>query len=174
MILTGIRTTLNAPLTPFTVVFCHIIANHNDAQDDLQLLEKFVMGLQSARQISEGVEKFYQLCSVFWKVAEAYVRAKNEEAKFLHSSNSMSASNMQNTSWQPAIGELDGYLSALGFAPLLPSAGHSDVYPASSAMETDMSTHLYDWYSGNASLYGLLEQDLSNINGLGMDQNQIW
>ena len=109
---------------------------------------------------------------MFLKVAQTYVHAKQEEDKLLQGANDISTSNGFN-SWQPAIGELDDYLSVLGFAPL-PSADQANGFPATSSVESGLSTHLQDWYSGNASLYGLLEQDLSNIGGFGSEQNQGW
>lgn len=167
------RITLNAPLTPFTVVFCNIIENYQEAQEDLKLLQNFVNAFQGSRQVSDGVDKFYQLCFVFWKVAETYVRAKSEEARLLQNANSMSTMYSNEASWQPAIGEFDEYLSALGFVP--PNlTEQQDILQGASTTEAGPSMNLQDWYSGNASLYGLLEQDLSILGGYGNVGNQAW
>ena len=37
------------------------------------------------------------------------------------------------------------------------------------ANKEDISNYLQDWWSGNGNLYGLLDQDLGNINGLGLE-----
>nr|POE46225.1 hypothetical protein CFP56_73187 [Quercus suber] len=155
--LTYRRVVLNTPLTPFTVLFCHIIANHHEVQDDLDLIRDYVVSLRPACQLSDGIEKFYRMCSVFWKVAEAYVSAKlSEEASRLKNV-SPTTQNLESV-----MGEFDGYLSSLGFAPVPPEL---EVESATSgAAASDMSSYLYDWYSGNASLYGLLEQNFEGID----------
>ncbi|KAK4502867.1 hypothetical protein PRZ48_006293 [Zasmidium cellare] len=157
---------LHNPLTPFTVVFGNVIAKHEAALDDLQLLEDYCVSLQPARRISEGVEKFYQLCSVFYKVAEAYVRAKQQESRRRIPSNK--APMGANQQWnQPLTGEFDEYLSALGFAP------QTNVMPVTNdvnTMDTDMSAFMQqDWYTGNVSLYGLVEQDINNMGNWNFD-----
>lgn len=162
------RITLNTPLTPFTVLFCHIIANHKDCKEDLQLLERFIRSMHRSRSVSEGAEKFYQLCSIFWKVAEVYVHVKNTEEQNIQETNG-EAQDAQRTDLQPIIGDFDEHLSALGLAPQPFQLGPTDLLSSEFPLEEDMSTYLQDWYSGNASLYGLLEQDLSNISGLGLE-----
>lgn len=103
---------------------------------------------------------------MFYKVAEAYVRAKEQEQKRRVSSNKSQLGPNQPRN-QPSTGEFDEYLSALGFAPQqnMPPIT-SDMNP----MDTDMSAYLQqDWYTGNVSLYGLVEQDVNTMNGLGFD-----
>nr|POE81228.1 hypothetical protein CFP56_77450 [Quercus suber] len=151
------RAVLNTPLTPFTVLFCHIIADHHNVQGDLDLIRDYVASLRPACQLSDGIEKFYRMCSVFWRVAEAYVSAKQTEE----------ASRLQNATTitrdlESVMGEFDGYLSSLGFAPVPQETGIDD--PTSSVATSDMSSYLYDWYSGNASLYGLLEQNFEGLD----------
>lgn len=164
------RITLNTPLTPFTVLFCHIIANYKDCKEDLQLLERFIGSLHRSRSVSEGAEKFYQLCSVFWKVAEAYVQVKSDETKFLQAIDNGKAQDTHSIALQSGIGDFDEYLSALGFAPQMFQVGPTDLPTSQFPLDGDMSSYLQDWYSGNASLYGLLEQDLSNIGGFDFEQ----
>lgn len=149
-------TLMHAPFTPFTVVFCHIIANPSDASEDLRLLADFVATLKSLSPLSEGVAKLYRLCDVFQKVAELYVQAKAQEATRVTQQQTNAAPPMQ-PSMQPAINDIDGYLSTIGFAP--PATEHF----ASSSLGNDQldATYLNDWFYGNSSLMGLLEQDLT-------------
>ena len=161
---------LDAPLTPFTGVFCNVIANPESSQEDLQLLEDFVASLQPAVPLSEGVEKFYQLCSIFVNVARAYVRAKTQQR---HANERSDEYNFPQA-LQPAIGEFDELSAALGFFG--PDFTASQDLTMGSEPGTDVSDglnpsiaepaikpSLLDWQSGNVSLYGMLEQDLNDI-----------
>ncbi|KAF4464017.1 fungal specific transcription factor domain [Fusarium albosuccineum] len=152
---------LHTPLTPFTGVFCNVIANPHTTDDDLELLEDFVASVKPARRLSEGVEKFYQLCSVFLKVAQTYVRAKaRQDAK-------ASSPSSGTLTLEPETGAFDDYLSTLGF--LAPQAIQNDPM---SEYSTGHNPHqplfgtgsLLDPYSGNVSLYKLLDQDIDDIN----------
>lgn len=145
---------MHTPLTPFTVVFCHIIANHNSSQQDLKLLDDFLDSLRPAAGLSEGVEKFLSLCSVFVKVAKAYVRAKAQEEISYSQSADMQFSQPQ--PMQPVLGQFDGYLSALGFAP------HN------TADQIDL-----DWYNGNVNLLNMMEQDINDPNDPMWDYNYM-
>ena len=60
-------------------------------------------------------------------------------------------------SLQPAINDIDGYLSTIGFAP--PTTDNF----ANTATGNDQldATYLNDWFYGNSSLMGLLEQDIT-------------
>lgn len=168
---------LDAPLTPFTGVFCNIIAKPESSWDDLQLLEDFVASLQPAVPLSEGVEKFHQLCSIFVNVARAYVRAKAQQHRLSVASNDYQTSQ----ALQPAIGEFDELSAALGFFGSDFSASQDfsmgDTHVADmgeglnvTAAEPAIKPSLLDWQSGNLSLYGLLEQDLNGIANLGERQ----
>lgn len=143
---------LNSPLTPFTIMFCEVIAHYQNSQDDLQLMRSYVASLHPACQLSAGVQKFYDLCSVFLRVAEAYTAAKIAEE-----------SRQQGPSEDNAIvtGEFDEYLSSLGLAP----------FPQMDDMshEPDMSAYLQDWYTGNASLYGLLDMGIPGMDMGGIE-----
>jgi len=150
-------TLLHAPFTPFTVTFCHIIANPTTASEDLQLLGDFVATLKSLSHLSEGVGKLYRLCDVFQKVADLYVKAKTQEAMRTTMQSSNNAVPIAQPSMQPAINDIDGYLSAIGFAP--PAMDNFANNPTGSD-QLD-ATYLNDWFQGNSSLIGLLDQDLS-------------
>lgn len=153
------RITLNTPLTPFTVLFCHIISRQTDCAEDLELLKRFIRSLQYSRNVSEGADKFYQLCSVFWKVAEAYIQVKDNETRNMQLIGQESNASAQ----QPITDDFDEYLTALGLVPQPFYTSTTSLPESELPFDNDMSTYLQDWYSGNASLYGLLEQDLSNI-----------
>lgn len=161
--------TLNVPLTPFTVLFCHIIANIKDCEKDLKLLERFVRSMHRSRGVSDGTEKLYQLCSVFWNVAKAYVQVKNQEVSGVYGSGSGMLIGTNQANAQPVTGDFDEYLSALGLAPQPVQTTSTDLTAPGFQLEEDMSNYLQDWWSGNGNLYGLLDQDLGNINGLGLE-----
>jgi hypothetical protein len=108
--------------------------------------------------MSEGIDKLYRLCDIFQKVAGLYVKAKVHEA-----------SGTSNVQWeglmaatagpaQPSTSDMDGYLSAMGFAPsALDGSGFG-----SSAENTEFdANYLRDWFSGNNSLTELLEYDMT-------------
>ena len=141
---------LHSPFTPFTVTFCHIIANPHTTQDDLRLLGDYVTMLKTLSHISEGLAKFQRLCSVFDRIARLYTKAKAQE---------LAGSKPVNSGMQPAISHIDGYLSTIGFAPpahQIPVTG----MPSTMYGPQFDTTYLNDWYSGNNSLIGLLDQDV--------------
>lgn len=133
---------LNSPLTPFTVIFREVLAHHQSSHEDLQLMRSYVASLHPACQLSSGVQKFYEICSVFLRVAEAYTAAKIAE----------DASRSEETFH--VTGEFDGYLSSLGLAP----------FPQTNDVTSNTSAHLHDWFTGNASLYGLLDMGIPGID----------
>ena len=151
----GARTLLNAPITPFTVVFCHIIAHPFTTTADLSLLADFVATLTELRRFSDGMVKLSRLCDIFCKVATLYVRAKDKEA-----SQRVDAGD-PSLDWigQSAVHDIDQYLSTIGFVPP-PTSADSIRDGFGSNAEVDNS-FLIDWYDGNSSLMGFLEQDLT-------------
>ncbi|KAF5010795.1 hypothetical protein FDECE_3057 [Fusarium decemcellulare] len=160
---------LHTPLTPFTCVFCHVIANPHTSDDDLELLEDFVASVKPARRLSEGVEKFYQLCSVFLKVAQTYVRAKAR-----HDAKASSPSSGTLT-LEPDMGAFDDYLSALGFLdPQAIQNGPMSEYSTGNNPHQPLfgTGSLLDPYSGNVSLYNLLDQDIDDINFGYLESNR--
>ncbi|KAK0943842.1 hypothetical protein LTR29_004606 [Friedmanniomyces endolithicus] len=155
-------TLLKAPITPFTVTFCHIIAHPFMADADLGLLADYVATLKDLRRFSDGMIKMYRLCDVFCKVATLYVQAKINEAK--------QGGEMQyhdTPAWigQPAVNDIDGYLSTIGFAP--PPGGIDGGPDMFGGTEDFDASFLLDWYEGNNSLMGFLEQDLTFPGDLG-------
>lgn len=154
--LTKSRTLLHSPFTPFTVTFCHIIANPMNADADLRLLNDYVATLKSLSHFSDGVAKWYRLCDIFQKVADLYVQAKAQEATRMTHKNANAAPPAQ-ASMQPAINDIDGYLSTIGFAPPIP-----DTFSGTPAGGNQLdANYLNDWFYGSSSLMGLLEQDLT-------------
>lgn len=126
-----------------------MINDHENGHVDLQLLGDFVRSLTSARQVSEGIDRFYTLCSMFYQIAEAYISAKSQEA---------------------VMSEFDDYLSTLGLLPQ--NAGLDNGYSVA-GQDAMMPGNYQDWYSGNVSLYGLIEDDMGigNFNqGFSMQE----
>lgn len=163
---------LDTSLTPFTAIFCNTVANPESSQADLELLEDFVASLQPAAQLSEGIGRFHQLCSIFVKVAQAYVQAKARQQSASgdkHNTNS----GVSPPVFGPAIVEFDEHLAALGcFGPqyVTRDTGNNALSGDDLSGNTldqqkqPLATpSLLDWYSGHMSLYGLLEQDLNEI-----------
>lgn len=161
---------LRTPLTPFTGVFNHVVANPQTSREDLQLLDDFVASLQLACKLSEGVERLYQLCSVFVKVARAYVRAKTQH--HITRNNDMSPW-IPSQALQPVIGEFDEHLSALGL--LGPPTTTNNDSACTDAVVNDPEqqsldmTSPQDWYSGNVSMYSLLELEFNELNEMDVD-----
>ncbi|KAK5143958.1 hypothetical protein LTR32_004014 [Rachicladosporium monterosium] len=156
-------TLLKAPITPFTVTFCHIIAHPFMADADMGLLADYVATLKDLRRFSDGMIKMYRLCDVFCKVATLYVHAKINEAK-----QGGQVEYHDTPAWigQPAVNDIDGYLSTIGFAPPPPGGidGGPDMFGGNEDFD---ASFLLDWYEGNNSLMGFLEQDLTFPGDLG-------
>lgn len=131
-----------------------MIANPFTARDDLRLLEEHVATLKELRRFSSGMDKLYGLCDVFCKVASLYVQAKEKEA------NQKAAAEpnlLPEYLGQPALDDIDGYLTTLGFAPPVGTAnGAASAFDGEPEFD---ASFLIDWYAGNSSLMGFLEQD---------------
>ncbi|KAK3071679.1 hypothetical protein LTR53_008219 [Teratosphaeriaceae sp. CCFEE 6253] len=149
-----IWTLLKAPVSPFCVTFCHVIANPLTTRADLDLLVRHVAMLKDLRRFSSGMVKLYGLCDVFVKVASLYVQAKEKEA-----SQTMDLSAAPVYAGQPALNDIDEYLTTLGFAP--PSSGvppgNSDAFGTEPEFD---ASFLIDWYQGNSSFMNFLDYDL--------------
>jgi len=165
---------LRVPLTPFTGIFYNVLANPQTSQEDLQLLEDFVASLEPARRLSDGIDKFYQLCAIYVKVTQAYVRAKAQQQP---PSNYNPALQIPLQVPQPVMGEINEHVSAAGpyGLPKTIDANGADLADGtvSGSVTLDISEqqeHLFDmsnlpdWYSGNVSLYGLLDQDFNDMD----------
>ena len=143
------------------MTFCHIIANPTAANTALQLLAGFVATLQSLSHLSEGAAKLYSLCDVFQKVADLYVQAKTQEATRIAMTRMNSVQPAMDF-MQPAMDDIDEYLSVIGFAPPV-----TESFPGASANDRHLDAdYLNDWFNGNSSLIGLLEQDPISQNWL--------
>ncbi|KAI1928138.1 hypothetical protein LOZ66_005313 [Ophidiomyces ophidiicola] len=153
-------TLLQCPFVPFLVIFCHIVASGD--LDDLRLLGDVATNLQSAGKVSEGAERLYRLCMVFYQVAKVYVNAKLLEAE--------NGNELQDCQLAVNPGnQFDSYLNALGLgpplAPFIPKGitdvgGNNEEDPLQGLFDIDMAQSLEDWYSGNRHMMGLLESDL--------------
>ncbi|KAF2802192.1 uncharacterized protein BDZ99DRAFT_552095 [Mytilinidion resinicola] len=146
---------MNAPFTPFLVLFCHVITVYE--QSDLSLLCDFVATLYSHKKTSVSTEKLRRLFDVFYRVAKVYVESKTQD--LYGSQPAGNAIPPSNDFMDVGYGaEFDAYLSQLGMAP-------NPVYPnTAQENEFDASTNLQEWFSGNQYIMGLLEQDLTNID----------
>lgn len=165
---------LRVPLTPFTGVFYNIIANPETSQGDLELLQDYASSLKDASRLSETIDRFSHLCSVFVKVAQSYVRAKTQ------CSDSISA-------LPSDLGDFGEQLLALGLSrsqpPMAAPESHlgrgttdsskSNMGVAQNAQldfqgDLDLESFLdWDWYSSNVSAYGIMDQDSDILNGSG-------
>lgn len=157
--LTVHRTLLHAPFTPFTVTFCHIIADPANTDADLRLLVDYVETLRSLRHLSQGVAKLHHLCNNFQKIAVLYVGARAHEA-LSTASQSEDLAALVETSTEPAAREIDDYLSTIGFAPP-GSVGFVEGFVNDQSMDAN---HLTDWLYGKSTLIGLLDRDSPYLN----------
>lgn len=89
--------------------------------------------------------KLHALCDIFCRVATLYVQAKANET-------------LTSSSWigQPTVSEIDNYLELIGFAPA-PLADPDTILSGNEAFDPSF---LNDWFQGNSSLVGFLEQDM--------------
>ena len=166
-------TLLKGPITPFVVTFCHIIAHPYAGSEDLELLGNFVYTLGNLRRFSDGMIRLHKLCDVFTKVATLYVRAKTNEANTPMDADDPSIAAFSDTAPDGWIGQLevkdiDEYLSTIGFAPPPDGTINANADAIDGIPEFDPN-FLMDWYQGNSSLMGLLEQDLAFTGEQGQD-----
>jgi hypothetical protein len=155
-------TLLHAPFTPFTMTFCHIIAYPARSIKDLCLLGDFTVTLGKLSHVSESMAKLYRICDVLQKVADLYVKAKAEEAASGTTTTATAQSTNGVTTPRPPVQSttrnIDGYLSAIGIAPVTQNLGGTHMRDNDQAD----TSYLHDWFHGNGSLMGLLEHDLSS------------
>jgi hypothetical protein len=142
------------PFAPFFIMFCYII--ETSSQEHLQLLKDFVASIKALRHVSETIEKLYRLFQVMLEIAIVYVEAKSQQ--------------QEDQTMIPIGDEFDMYLSQLGLVhpdglsidPAADNAGRlRQGHPAQAG----------DWFLGNRNMFGLLEEDLSNIDPSGWMQN---
>ncbi|KAI8941699.1 hypothetical protein NX059_002908 [Plenodomus lindquistii] len=112
---------LNAPFTPFIVIFCHVIQKNE--LSDLNSLFDFVGSLESCRTISEGADKLYKMCHMFSQIAKLYVQAKTQETRSREQTAARTSQPNYYTTTDGtqldlnAMNSFDPYLSALGLMP---------------------------------------------------------
>lgn len=137
-VLTCRRTILYAPFTPFTILFCHVIETSDTK--DLERLGQFAASLQPVSSLSPAIDRFQHLCKVLHQIATLYVEAKSQA---------------QQDHGMVVVGnDFDVYFSQLGFIP--------ELRPAESLVSgLDLGPRLEDWFTGNRSIMGLMEEDLS-------------
>ncbi|KAI4621865.1 hypothetical protein J4E80_004238 [Alternaria sp. BMP 0032] len=132
---------LQAPFTPFVVIFCNSIqkADTSDVEPDLNSLSEFVGSLESCRTISEGADKLYKMCHLFLRVARLYVTAKKQDAAsrsrgVMQNNQSGYYTTVDGTQLDlNAMSQFDPYLSALG---LMPDTAWPTTYPSASTAAT--------------------------------------
>ena len=151
---------LNAPFTPFTVVFCYIIANPTDSAADLRLLCDFVEGLKASTHLSAGIAKLHHFCDRFRKVAELYVERKAENP-----TQQEGGQNPEDQSQlvQQSNSEVEEYLAALGFLEPMQSdeAAGNDFAGMFGQDEQLHAAYMRNWFHGNTALMGASEECLS-------------
>lgn len=147
------------------MIFCNAIETSN--LEDLQCLEGAVATLQSSAGLSEGVDKLYRLCSVFYQVAKLYIESKLKLDRAPPSETTVNQADFQADTPMHAGGEFDPYLNALGLGP---SGGFANRPPqGDTTMEEyeagmGASTSLGNWFTGNLNVLGLLEADLTDLD----------
>ncbi|TLS22160.1 uncharacterized protein PpBr36_09960 [Pyricularia pennisetigena] len=156
-------TILYSPFIPFIVIFCHIIETSN--LDDLARLTEFVKSLEVGRDMSEPVGKLHRLCNALVNVATMYLETKKQQKAATQAEDGATT--------YPVNMEFDMYFRDLGFMPPQPSV-HPQQQPGPSVLQQQPqqpglgyefgNAQLGDWFSGNLSMMGMLERDLSQFN----------
>ncbi|KAL5906764.1 hypothetical protein ACKVV1_011168 [Pyricularia oryzae] len=157
-------TILYSPFIPFIVIFCHVIETSN--LDDLARLTEFVKSLEVGRDISEPVGKLHRLCNALVNVATMYLETKKQQLAATQAENGAAT--------YPVNMEFDMYFRDLGFMPPQPSA-QPQQQPGLSVLQQHQqqqpglgyelgNAQLGDWFSGNLSMMGMLERDLSQFS----------
>ncbi|KXT10140.1 hypothetical protein AC579_503 [Pseudocercospora musae] len=161
---------LHSPvMTAFTTLFTNAIANFQSPKEDMELLEAFVRSLEPVRTMFEGIDKFYQLCSVFYEVAASCVRLKQRQAEAVKIQQQQQPSMhipqaVTSTGETMTLNDFDQYLSAIGLPLATP--------PMTTLPDNTFGNNanvLQDWYNANTSLYGLLDQDFTTFNDMNFD-----
>jgi hypothetical protein len=172
------RSILQAPFTPFIVIFCYAISN--SSQSDLAILSDFVTSLESCRTVSEGADKLYKMCHIFLQVAKLYMEAKTKEASTPSGPPSTAHMQSDGTFYVPSDGkgldinsvnEFDPYLSALGLVPNAAWPSVTTFAPAQDNLETFVQGQMdssamnhnsvQDWFSGSRYIMNLMEEDIT-------------
>lgn len=175
---------LHAPLTAFTGIFYSIIENPWNTEEDVRLLEDFVASLEPARRLSEPIDKFYRLCLAFINVAHAFARTKRQQQHHYVNDAVVGIARHANTvqvhenayvQSTPVAGGLNAQPEVHHNLGTGATINGTLVHDLQQQQLLDVTNNLQDWYSGNASLYGMLEQDFSDPgfgffhDGMGQD-----
>lgn len=146
------------PFAPFFVLFCHIIETLSSS--DLKILQEFVASIETLQDASETVEKLCRVFQVYRDVAMVYVEAKSQQ--------------QEDQTMIPIGDEFDMYLSQLGFMPGVedgsgsmqaPNPQHpGQSGPMPMGPSGGQAAQMADWFSGSRNMFGLLEEDLSQID----------
>jgi len=142
------RAVLHAPFTPYIVLFCNVISNLDTS--DLNRMAMFLSTLDAPDGSSESVKKFYRVCHVFYQVGAVYIQGKTQTAAGYATQGEVTMPDAMlgsSSSWS----QFDQYLNVLGFGP--GTSGES----TANAQE--------GWFQGNQHVMGLMEQDLSYLDG---------
>lgn len=135
------------PFAPFFVIFCHVIETLS--AEDLRILDEFVASMEQLRDASETVEKLYRVFQVMRDVAVVYVETKSEQQR--------------DQTMIPIRDEFDMYLSQLG---LMSTDDQAMVNPNTTQgpQVQHQASQMAGWFSGNRNMFGLIEEDLSQID----------
>lgn len=140
------RTLMLVPFAPFFVIFCHVIETLS--ADDLGILEEFVASMEQLRDASQTIEKLYRVFQVMRDVAVVYVETKSEQQR--------------DQTMIPIRDEFDMYLSQLG---LMSTEDQTMVDPNVQGQHVQQqASQMAGWFSGDRNMFGLIEEDLSQID----------
>lgn len=140
------------PFAPFFVLFCHVVETLSAS--DLHVIQEFVASIEAMQDSSETIAKLCRVFQVYRDVAVVYVEAKSHQ--------------QEDQTMVPIGDEFDMYLSQLGFVPQgdmsmaqpnQPTSAQGNMYPAGGQV-----AQMGDWFSGSRNMFGLLEEDLSQID----------
>ncbi|KAF1912991.1 fungal-specific transcription factor domain-containing protein [Ampelomyces quisqualis] len=159
---------LQAPFTPFIVIFCNTIQNADAA--DLDLLKDFVASLEGCRTMTEGAHKLHKMCNLFLRVAMLYMQAKIQDTTIQPQTllasqpNYYTAADGSQFDLHPMT-EFDPYLSALGLMP------HSS-WPMASFTAPQATDPMIPYTQGDG-LGGIPTMDMSGMGLVGNGQNSV-
>lgn len=169
---------LNAPFTPFIVIFCYVIQENESS--DLDSLFDFVASLESCRTISEGADRLYKMCHMFSQIAKLYVQAKTQEKT---TRTQAGAQGSQTDYYTTADGthldlnasnSFDPYLNALGLMPNWRWPGPG-VHATSNEFDAPQDTSGVNIYNQGNNLSGVPGISATNLGfgPLGGNQNSV-
>lgn len=160
---------LQAPFTPFIVLFCNTIKHCNE--QDLITLSDFVISLESVRATSEGAERLYKVCHLFLLVSKHYLEAKKQEAEAQRNTGTGTGTVGQDGFYTPNtqdnINQFDPYLSALGLLPNVqwPTGSYApmptDAFQVFDPNSVLQQNTVQEWFSGSRYIMGLMEDDVT-------------